>query len=355
MNKLPLIALAVCLAVMPLFPAVAGRPVDINAASLTGLETLTGIGPVKAQAIINARPFSSVDDLLKVKGIGEKTLEKIKQQGLACVNCQTSQLPTADSQISPATANATTAETTETAPTQKPPEGSSLETTPLEIVPERTPLETIAYPKNVFINEVMPSPSGSDEENEWVELFNANNFDVSLAGWSLRDTVGSIKTFVFPDNTEIKANGFLVLTRPQTKIVLQNSGDGLELLDPNGQIAGKTEYGKASQGQSWNRLGQNHVWSSTPTPGAQNLAGPAIPGLNQVKSMTGYPATNALSNIAQTAEDLTANINAKTPFSKNPDRILELAVGIAIAAGSAIVVIILKQKTKPTNAQKIDF
>ena len=45
-----------------------------------------GIGPVKAQAIINSRPFESIDDLINVSGIGEVTLIKIKDQNLACVN-----------------------------------------------------------------------------------------------------------------------------------------------------------------------------------------------------------------------------------------------------------------------------
>ncbi|MEK7540767.1 MAG: ComEA family DNA-binding protein, partial [Patescibacteria group bacterium] len=59
--------------------------VEINTASLEQLEEITGVGPVIAQRIIDARPFSSVDDLLRVKGIGEKTLQKIKDQGLAYV------------------------------------------------------------------------------------------------------------------------------------------------------------------------------------------------------------------------------------------------------------------------------
>lgn len=59
--------------------------IDINSASAEELDELTGIGPVYAERIIDGRPFASVDDLIRVNGIGEKTIEKIKEQGLACV------------------------------------------------------------------------------------------------------------------------------------------------------------------------------------------------------------------------------------------------------------------------------
>lgn len=56
--------------------------VNINTASAAELQTLSGIGPSMAQSIIDERTkngaFASVDDLMRVSGIGEKKLAKIK-------------------------------------------------------------------------------------------------------------------------------------------------------------------------------------------------------------------------------------------------------------------------------------
>ncbi len=57
--------------------------IDINTASPDELQQLTGVGPVLAQGIIDARPFYSLDELTRVNRIGPKTLESIKEQGLA--------------------------------------------------------------------------------------------------------------------------------------------------------------------------------------------------------------------------------------------------------------------------------
>lgn len=55
-----------------------GARIDPNTTSQAEPESLPGIGPALARRIIEGRPYHSVDDLLRVKGIGEKKLEEIR-------------------------------------------------------------------------------------------------------------------------------------------------------------------------------------------------------------------------------------------------------------------------------------
>jgi len=51
---------------------------NLNTATEKELQSINGIGPVLSERIIAGRPYRTVDDLLKVKGIGPKKLEKIR-------------------------------------------------------------------------------------------------------------------------------------------------------------------------------------------------------------------------------------------------------------------------------------
>lgn len=57
--------------------------VDINSATARALDLLPGIGPATAEKIVEHRrahgPFSCIEDLMKVKGIGPKKFEKLRQ------------------------------------------------------------------------------------------------------------------------------------------------------------------------------------------------------------------------------------------------------------------------------------
>ena len=76
--RLPLLLVAL------LAPASVGAAelVDVNHASAGELQTVPGIGPAIAGRIIESRekegPFTTLDDLLRVKGIGRRTLDRLR-------------------------------------------------------------------------------------------------------------------------------------------------------------------------------------------------------------------------------------------------------------------------------------
>jgi competence protein ComEA len=71
------------LCAMMFWASLALAAVDLNTADKAALEGVKGIGPAKAQAILDYRakngPFKSIDDLAKVKGFGKKTVDKIRK------------------------------------------------------------------------------------------------------------------------------------------------------------------------------------------------------------------------------------------------------------------------------------
>lgn len=180
-------------------------------------------------------------------------------------------------------------------------------------------LKNTNYSKGIIINEVLPAPEGPDDTDEWIELYNTNHFLVDISGWKLRDKEGTITNYIFPGNTIVPADGYFLAKRPATNITLNNDGDTISLVFPDGAIASSVTYPKAPSGQSYNNTDSNPPteadwhWSSTPTGGAQN-------------SIQDPNAKKILPNTTKTDNNKTSNQTASLASSLAP--IIQDSLGI---------------------------
>ena len=127
----------------------------------------------------------------------------------------------------------------------------------------------------IFINEILPNPSGLDNDHEFIELFNPNNYSVDVNGWQLKDATVrryTINTTDYP-STVIAPFGYLAVFRQKSGIALNNSdGDSVELYRPNGGLADKVFYLEAAlNDQSFAKAGNSFYWTIQPTPNGLNV------------------------------------------------------------------------------------
>jgi competence protein ComEA len=80
--------------------------VDINTADAKTLEALPGVGKVTANAIIAGRPYKSIDDLKKVKGMSDKKIQAIKDKVTVSGAAVSTAAATADKKVADTTASA---------------------------------------------------------------------------------------------------------------------------------------------------------------------------------------------------------------------------------------------------------
>lgn len=123
----------------------------------------------------------------------------------------------------------------------------------------------------IELSELMPNPSGSETENEWIELYNNSPASVSVDRWQIGD--GSSRRFTFKTektNTNIEAYGFLLLKRPDSGISLNNEGEKIVLFAPDGSIIDQVTYDKASEDYAFVFQDQAWQWTTVYTPGKLN-------------------------------------------------------------------------------------
>lgn len=215
---------------------------------------------------------------------------------------------------------------------------STPNTTPDQVA-ETSGKKPSPYPSGIFINELMPSPIGADGKEEWIELYNSNNFETDISDWQITDTIGAAISYHVAKGTKIPAQGFLLLSRPETKIVLNNDGDGLKLTSPDGIIADSVTYEKAPRGQSYAKgLDNKWHWSDNPTPGTINAMAKeqVLPAQKEDKAAIAENPESA------GAEKNLASINQEV--SRSDVNLKKYFIAFTAAIISGILILIAKSK-----------
>ncbi|MBU0700400.1 lamin tail domain-containing protein [bacterium] len=153
-----------------------------------------------------------------------------------------------------------------------------------------------SHAEGIIINEIMYNPDGSDDNREWVELYNSGLTDVNLSGWRFFDG-GTHSLTPYPETgTIIPSQGYAVIVNngatftsvygTNTGTILQctamrlgNSSDTVALINLSGDSIGSITYSSAlggnDNGKSLERISpESNEWKESQvgsgTPGRRN-------------------------------------------------------------------------------------
>lgn len=164
-------------------------------------------------------------------------------------------------------------------------------------------VDEIVYENNVRLNEVLPNPSGAETNDEYIEIYNNSITSVDLAGWYIKDASGTIYVIDPADftSTIISSHGFFTIYRDVSGIALNNSGDEVEIYQPNDNLLDSVKYAEsAPEDNSYSYKSSNWQWSTTMTPNQANV----------ITSPNENPIANA-------GDDLSGEVNGQISFDGN--------------------------------------
>ena len=123
----------------------------------------------------------------------------------------------------------------------------------------------------IYITEVLPNPDGDDNEGEFIEIYNAGEYPVSLFDWALDDMEGGSKPYKIENDYVIDVGEYFVINRTESGVVLNNSYDMVRLIDSQKNIVDEIEYQKTSNAKSYSKDDNgNWFWTEEISPGDKN-------------------------------------------------------------------------------------
>jgi len=133
--------------------------------------------------------------------------------------------------------------------------------------PTQIPTPTSISVTNIRISEACVYPESGD--NEWVELYNPNNFDITLQNWYIDDAENGGST---PKKFTLTISAKDYEVFELTSVIFNNNSDSVRLLNTNNQIIDSLTYSSSQKGISLGRydIESNDFCLQEPTKGDKN-------------------------------------------------------------------------------------
>lgn len=159
----------------------------------------------------------------------------------------------------------------------------------------------------LFISEIFPSPS--DGNSEWVELYNSSTRVIDLSGAILDDIEnGGSSPYTIPEGFAIRAGEWVLLTKKQTEIAFNNTGDSVILKGADNSLIDKVDYPSIPKDNAYALIDGEWRITDIPTPGEANT-GPSSDGEEIVDEVTIADAKTRIDQIVKVTGVVTASTN----------------------------------------------
>jgi hypothetical protein len=165
---------------------------------------------------------------------------------------------------------------------------------------------------SVRINEVMPVTGTANLtgtaiiSDEWIELYNEGGLAVDLYNWFLLDTEGDSLPYQIPEGTILAPGEFALFLGQQTGLTLDDTGDEVQLIGPDGVMTDKIAFGPLPPNASYS-LDDGGVWHTDwpPSPGAPNTpVRSEMPEMAEMELTASPEATMGGPKLAEKRENL---------------------------------------------------
>ena len=192
----------------------------------------------------------------------------------------------------------------------------------------------IDQPDTLRLTELLPNPASpaTDANDEYIEIYNESSVSIDLRGFTIQTGKTFAYSYTIPEGT-LEPHAYQIFTSSDTPLSLANSGGQARLLNPTGQVVDETlVYGEAAEGQAWALFNNDWQWTTTPTPGYENILSVPATATKAAAKKPAAPKKKAVNSKAS-AKKSNGTINAQTGDNKPAETDQSPAIHPLVLAG----------------------